>query len=651
MMHCIILFVSLFCCAFAQCETQKTVAIITCRVPNMKPWDPDTIKSGIVGSEEAAIYISQELVNLGYKVLVYGNAPEDSPYSAEEANPRFLPSQPQEGDKFDIAISWRMPGLAAQLRRFAPKVYLWPHDILVNNFGLTDEQVNGFDDVLWLSKWQRNQYSAVHPGFARYKNIYGNGINPKQFKPVQERKNPYSCVYGSNYARGLEILLDIWPTVKQTYPRASLDIYYGWQHWGLMSQEKEAKMRHQVASLESLDVHEHGLVGHEELNRAYEQASFWTYPCIAPETFCITAIRAQLGGCMPVVNEGSALKETVRFGYKSTKPEDYLSVLLSAIKDAEKITVADRQNMGQFVLEEYTWEAIARKWKNTFELSEVPISALPKQNDQRYTIVTAFFDIKRDSWDAFSRPIDFYLNNAKRVLSLDDYMVIYTEPQFIDFVMGQRQWYKDKTKIIVLETTDLPYYKYKDQIQAIMEDPNFKQGLVFPSCPEVSKPLYDVLAWSKLPLVVRALDDNPFNTTHFAWLDFGTLAHMLPDSALGGTLLTEVPDRIKILCRSLPSPTDLNIEQFYKSHTNRFVATLFSGDASTLRLLNHYMEEEVQECLRKKVVESDQALLSIIFLKHPELFELYYGDWADLITNYTQKTSRAVTPKMAMQAG
>ena len=32
-------------------------------------------------------------------------------------------------------------------------------------------------------------------------------------------------------------------------------------------------MRLQIALLGLLDVHEHGLVGHDELNRAYEKAS------------------------------------------------------------------------------------------------------------------------------------------------------------------------------------------------------------------------------------------------------------------------------------------------------------------------------------------------------------------------------------------
>ncbi|GEM_PF-3203804 len=42
-----------------------------------------------------------------------------------------------------------------------------------------------------------------------------------------------------------------------------------------------------------------------------EEASLWTYPCNRLETYCISAIKAQAAGAIPVVNRHSALNETV----------------------------------------------------------------------------------------------------------------------------------------------------------------------------------------------------------------------------------------------------------------------------------------------------------------------------------------------------
>jgi glycosyltransferase involved in cell wall biosynthesis len=266
-----------------------------------------------------------------------------------------------------------MPAVAETLKRVANKVYLWPHDTCAEK--LTEAQIQGFDGVFWLSEWQRQQWILVNPSFAKFTQIFWNGILPEQFKPVQKRENPYACIYGSNYARGLEILLDLWPRIKGEFPRATLDIYYGWKHWGCLSAAKEASMRAQVVDLAALDVHEHGLVGHETLNRAYERASFWTYPCTLPETFCITALRAQLAGAIPVILEGSALSETVRYGYRCSKKEDYYKTLVSAFQQAEKISLEERQNMGKFILEKFTWDALARRWQEVFE---GPVYSEPK---------------------------------------------------------------------------------------------------------------------------------------------------------------------------------------------------------------------------------------------------------------------------------
>ncbi|MEI8365917.1 MAG: glycosyltransferase family 1 protein [Parachlamydiaceae bacterium] len=364
MLRFILLLFLLLLSPFNHAETQKSLAIVTCG-GWIQPWDPDSIKSGITGSEEAVIYMSQELAKLGYKVSVLGNPPENSPYSRSDANPRYVSINSYDGTKFDIAISWRMPNIAGQLKTHARAVYLWPHDSC--QCYLSAEQINDFTGVLWLSQWQRQQWMSINLPFAKFEKIFGNAIFPEQFKPVHDRTNPYSCIYGSNYGLGLEVLLDIWPDIKKQYPQATLDIYYGWQHWGMLSPEKEAKMRTQVAALAASGVTDHGLVGHEELNRAYEQASFWTYPCIGNETFCITAIRAQFAGAVPVIIEGSCFKETVRHGYKCQTAGEYQATLIKAMQEAEKITLADRQKMGDFIRKEYTWKIMAEKWKQHFD--------------------------------------------------------------------------------------------------------------------------------------------------------------------------------------------------------------------------------------------------------------------------------------------
>lgn len=346
-------------------QRTKTIGIFTVKRSDVKPWDPNSIRSGIAGSEEAVIYMSEQLVQLGYDVIVFGDPPTHSTYRKLSSNPRFVDYNFNDFPRLDIAISWRMYALAEDLKKIANKVYLWPHDICCNR--LSEKETQAFDGVLWLSEWQKNNWTQINPGLKKFKTIYGNGIHPNQFPPITERKNPFSCIYASNYARGLDLLLSIWPEIKKDFPKASLDIFYGWEGFGILSEEKASKIRTAINKLSRLDVSEKGMIGHEALNIAYSKASFWTYPCTNIEVFCISALRAQFAGAVPVIIRGSALSETVRHGYASFHKDHYLATLKQAMQQVDKIQPAQRNKMREFIEKEYTWKIIAQKWKENFE--------------------------------------------------------------------------------------------------------------------------------------------------------------------------------------------------------------------------------------------------------------------------------------------
>ncbi len=64
---------------FSLVEATKTIGIFTFANQGSHYWDPDSISSGITGSEEAIIYMGQKLAKLGHQVTVFGNPPKDSP--------------------------------------------------------------------------------------------------------------------------------------------------------------------------------------------------------------------------------------------------------------------------------------------------------------------------------------------------------------------------------------------------------------------------------------------------------------------------------------------------------------------------------------------------------------------------------------------
>ncbi len=68
-------------------------------------------------------------------------------------------------------------------------------------------------------------------------------------------------------------------------------------------------------------------------------------------------------------------------------------------------------------------------------------------NSTDNTIVTGFFDIDRDNWDFSSRSTSKYFDFGKRVLSLDNNMIIFIDEKYNNFVLENRRDKMHKTII------------------------------------------------------------------------------------------------------------------------------------------------------------------------------------------------------------
>ena len=340
-------------------------------------WDPDTTEIGLPGSEECAVYASQELARRGHRVTVFMNPHQSSRFRNSHQNPRWL----HAGDymksmqEFDFAILWRHNGyyLAKQKAKY---VVYWGHDTPDGNQrGLKFPE---FDGLILLSQHHLTQMLHVFPNLKDTPVcVSGNGYLPQQFDRPLRFKNPYSIGYYSNYSRGLEVLLLVWPRIKEEFPDATLDVYYGREHWGTMSQKHLDSLVYKLNTLPG--VTEHGKVGHLQLAEAMCTTSVWAYPHIGSdvnsgETFCITAVKTQAAGSIPVVTRAGALKETVKPGAPSIEVitdnnhvTDYYNLLTSVLHQIENKTIEERKGYIQFA-QQFTWEQCINKWLDFYKL-------------------------------------------------------------------------------------------------------------------------------------------------------------------------------------------------------------------------------------------------------------------------------------------
>ena len=129
--------------------------------PGFTQWSPKSLETPGVnfvgGSEEAVIYLSEELTQLGWKVVVFGDPGADS---GEHNGVDYLPFYEFNlQDSFNILISWRRIEFFDQPFK-AKKKYMWAHDVL-NPLAVTKERAEKIDKVIVLSPWHRTNIADV----------------------------------------------------------------------------------------------------------------------------------------------------------------------------------------------------------------------------------------------------------------------------------------------------------------------------------------------------------------------------------------------------------------------------------------------------------------------------------------------------------
>lgn len=334
----------------------------------VEAWSPNNEKvGGIGGSEEAVINLSRGLQKRGYKVTVFTNTGiEDGVYDGVEWK---MFTEFNGRDTFDTLILWRAPGLL-DYNFIANTVLFDMHD--VPGFGDWEgDRLNKVDRIMVKS----NYHKSLLPGVPDDKiSIVTNGINVSHFDK-HEQRDPYRCIYSSAIDRGLDLLLDFWPKVRKEVPEATLHIYYGFKTFRELNRHNPERMRFadmiekKMADMADIGVVYHGRVDHETLAKEYMKSSVWVYPTYFPEISCITAMKAQAAGAVPVCTDYAALDETVQHGtkvrgdvYVPEVREEFVEKLIATLKTGVKH--ADREEMAKWAKDLFTWERVAEQWDN-----------------------------------------------------------------------------------------------------------------------------------------------------------------------------------------------------------------------------------------------------------------------------------------------
>lgn len=188
-------------------------------------------------------------------------------------------------------------------------------------------------------------------------------------------RNPLRVINTSSADRGLQHLLEIWPEVRKAVPEAQLEWFYGFQLFDQFYKNNPASMTWKSRMIELLGqpgVIKHGYLPQSQIKEEMETCGIFAYPSHFQEISCISSIKAQAYGCVPVVMNLAALKENVQFGikvngdiYDEEVKKIYTEQLIWALQHPEWQEEV-RQPMQEWA-SKITWERVATQWVNDFE--------------------------------------------------------------------------------------------------------------------------------------------------------------------------------------------------------------------------------------------------------------------------------------------
>lgn len=329
----------------------------------MYEWSPDSLKTGVGGSETAVINLTKEWTKLGYTVTVYGNFGKNAG-TYDGANYCHY-TEFNKYDTFDTLIIWRRVDYLSFCYK-ANRVWYDVHDVLYKD-QFNEQNLKNIDTIFFKSNYQRGLLPQVtEDQFV----LIPNGVDKSLLNLNVTNKNLYKLIYASNYQRGLELMLvHGWPIIKREIPEAVLHVYYGWNFTDLMYGDDPEYLSWKDRMIELMrqpGVVEHGRVGQDTLIAEKANAAIHYYATNFEEMEPISLKESAIVRCLPVTTDYAALAEKDYCLRLTGDPNDQKTQEAVAYKVVEllknPVKLEELSQQSRQIAEVETWDNIAKLW-------------------------------------------------------------------------------------------------------------------------------------------------------------------------------------------------------------------------------------------------------------------------------------------------
>lgn len=259
------------------------------------------------------------------------------------------------------------------------------------------------------------------------------------------------------------------------------------------------------------------------------------------------------------------------------------------------------------------------------------VEKLKQSISETVTIVTAFVDIGRDSWEGvvngaridgfIKRDVDTYFQRFERLTKLNNPIVCYIHSMYHQRIKSLRS---DIT-VVAIDDILTTNREYLDRIEAIQTNPTFIKFVTRPSVPEYFSPGYVLVTSRKAQFCNHAITNGLTKTNTVAWIDFGYGRPETP-IPIGLEWKFNTDDKINLVCNSKTPIMELPIFEIIRSGEVYIQGCHVIAPAHQWKYLETSFNNSLNSMLNIGVTDDDQTLFLMAYRDAPELFKIHYVD-------------------------
>lgn len=354
------------------------------------------------GSQSALCYLAEKLAQQGHEVFVFNQTSNPGMSRGVKFFQLPLNTIPETLRRsLDVVIILNIAGKGIPLRQFFGdkiRLILWTQQLPTLHAMQpleTPQERDVYDGFAFVSEWQRHQFEKAFGIPPSRSAILRNAIAPafqNLFPPNtsirSQKSHPPILAYTSTPFRGLDLLLSIFPKIRQAVPGTLLKVFSSKKVYQLREDIDESVYGSLYQRCRDMDGVEYlGSVSQPELAQQLRSVSILTYPNTFQETSCIAVMEAMASGCRVVTSNLAGLTETTAGFCPLVSVEDVQG--FSSVRDWQFSLRTDWQNYAsRFV--ETTVQAIANLQDINAE------SQLQKQVD--YIHHSCTWEVRATAW-------------------------------------------------------------------------------------------------------------------------------------------------------------------------------------------------------------------------------------------------------------